>query len=125
MAFRTSREHFEGLVERALRALPAKYRGYFKNLTVMVEDYPTREEAIDLDIPEEELLGMFRGAGYPGKGGFFEVPPPLPDTIVLYQKNIEALCSSEEDLLDEIRITLVHEVGHYFGLSEEDLEKYE
>jgi predicted Zn-dependent protease with MMP-like domain len=49
----------------------------------------------------------------------------LPDEIILFQKNIENICPTEEDLIEEIRLTLVHEVGHYFGLSEEVLRQYE
>jgi len=51
--------------------------------------------------------------------------PLLPDEIVLFQKNIEGICSTEKGLIDEIGLTLVHEVGHYFGLSEEEVRKYE
>ena len=125
MAFRTSRVHFEELVERALRSMPGDFKDYFTNITVIVEDYPTRDEARRVGTERGLLLGLFSGVPYPHKGGFFDLPQPLPDTIVLYQKNIEALCSSEGDLIEEIRMTLVHEVGHYFGLSEEDLERYE
>jgi predicted Zn-dependent protease with MMP-like domain len=62
---------------------------------------------------------------YPRKGGFFDIPYPLPDKIILFQKNIERICSTEKNLVEQIQKTLVHEVGHYFGLSERDLRGYE
>ncbi|MDA8077528.1 MAG: metallopeptidase family protein [Nitrospiraceae bacterium] len=125
MPFRTSREHFEELLEQALESLPEKYTQYFTNITVIVEDYPGSEEAGHVGARREELLGLFTGVPFPHKGGFFDLSPPLPDAIILFQKNIEAICSSERQLIEEIRKTLVHEVGHYFGLSERDLRKYE
>lgn len=125
MPFRVSRERFERLAEQALQALPEEYKEYFDNIAIMVEDYPTREDIGRSATGKDLLLGIFRGVPYPAKGGFFEIPHPLPDKIVLFQKNIENVSSSEEELIEEIRTTLIHEVGHYFGLSEEDLQQYE
>ena len=125
MAFRTNREYFDCLVERALETITKRYFKYFKNIKIIVEDYPTREDVRELNVNKTSLLGLFRGAPYPIKNGFFDIPSPMPDAIVLFQKNIESICSSEKELIREIRKTLVHEVGHYFGLSEEDLRKYE
>jgi predicted Zn-dependent protease with MMP-like domain len=125
MAFRVSREKFGSLVEKALETLPEEYREYFTNITVIVEDYPGREDRERAPSGRELLLGLFSGVPYPGKAGFFDIPHPLPDKITLFQKNIEEICSGEEELVAEIRATLIHEVGHYFGLSEEDLSQYE
>lgn len=121
MAFRVSREDFERLVEDALESLPEEYRTYFTNITVIVEDYPDGEDMRKLNTKKYSLLGLFSGVPYPQKGGFFSVPYPLPDKITLFQKNIESICSSERQLVEQIRKTLVHEVGHYFGLSEKEL----
>jgi predicted Zn-dependent protease with MMP-like domain len=125
MAYRMSRDRFEVLVESALQRIPRRFKKRFGNVSVIVEDRPSNEDAEAVEVPPDELLGLFRGTDYASKGGFFDIPPPLPDTIVLYQKNLEEICTSEEDLIDEIRATIVHEVGHYFGLSEEELEQYE
>ena len=125
MPFRTSKAHFEQLAERALENLPEEFKKHFTNITISVEDYPARFEADALEVRQDELLGLFRGVEYPQKGGFFEMPTSLPDEIILFQKNIESICSTERDLLEEIRLTLVHEVGHYFGLTEEELRRYE
>ena len=125
MAYKTSRERFEELVEKAVETLPEEYIKYFSNITITVEDYPGPEDTKRLNRGGGLLLGLFSGVPYPHKGGFFDIPYPLPDKIVLFQKNIEKISSSEKELIEEIQKTLVHEVGHYFGLSERDLRKYE
>ncbi len=125
MAYSTTTEHFTSLARKALETLPAKFRQLMENVSIVVEDYPSREDAREAGVPRGELLGLFAGVAHAGHGLFFDLPSSLPDRIILYQKNIEAVCSSEDDLVDEIRVTLLHEVGHYFGLSEEELEQYE
>lgn len=125
MSFRVSREHFESLAEEALETLPERYRKYFENITIIVEDHPVSEDVTRLKSKRELLLGVFSGVPYPDKKGFFNIPYPLPDKIILFQKNIEDLCSSEKDLIEQIQKTLIHEVGHYFGLSERELRRYE
>lgn len=106
-------------------ALPDEFTRYFTNIAVVVEEYPTEEDARLTGTARRDLLGLFRGAAHQERGGFFDFPLPLPDEIILFRKNIQRICSSKRELVEEIRMTLVHEVGHYFGLSEEDLEKYE
>lgn len=125
MAYKTTRERFEELVEKAVETLPQEYTKYFGNITIIVEDYPGPEDMKRLNRGGGLLLGLFSGVPYPHKGGFFDIPYALPDKIILFQRNIEKICSSEKDLIEEIQKTLVHEVGHYFGLSERDLRKYE
>lgn len=125
MAFSIRRERFEQLAEEALRALPEEFRLRFENISIIVEDRPTKEDTRSTGAPADQLLGLFRGVAYPDRGGFFDIPPPLPNEIILFQKNIERICFTEEELVEEIRLTLVHEVGHYFGMSEEDLAEYE
>ena len=125
MTFRASREHFERLVEKALETLPEEYRRYFTNITIIIEDYSGSGDAKRLNSKKDLLLGLFSGVPYPKKGGFFDIPYPLPDKIILFQKNIENICSTEKELIKQIQETFIHEVGHYFGLSERDLRKYE
>lgn len=125
MTFRASREHFERLVEKALETLPEEYKRYLTDITIIIEDYPSSEDARLLNSKKELLLGLFSGVPYSEKGGFFDIPYPLPNEIILFQKNIENICSTEKELIEQIQKTLIHEVGHYFGLSERDLRKYE
>ena len=125
MTFSASKEHFERLVEKALETLPEEYRRYFTNITIIIEDYPGSGDAKRLNSKKDLLLGLFSGVPYHKKGGFFDIPYPLPDKIILFQKNIENICSTEKELIKQIQETFIHEVGHYFGLSERDLRKYE
>ena len=125
MPYTTSKRHFEELAGEALRGIPANYHKFFKNIVVIVEDFPDGTLAKEMGIPRNSLLGLFRGQSQGDKDAFFTIPSPYPDTIYLYQKNIEAACESEKELKEEIRMTILHEVGHYFGLSEDDLEKLE
>ncbi|MDP2277960.1 MAG: metallopeptidase family protein [Nitrospirota bacterium] len=125
MSFRVNRERFRELAESALERLPEEYRKYFMNITISVEDYPCREDAERLNLKRNCLLGLYSGVPHTDKEGFFTIPYPLPDRIILYQRNIEDICSTEEELVEQIWKTLIHEVGHYFGLSEKDMGKYE
>lgn len=125
MAYSTTRKHFEELAEQAVEELPEKFKKRFDNIVISIEDLPDAEDTDTLGSGRKSLLGIFRGTGYPNRGGFFEIPSSLPDEIILFQKNIERACFSEEELIEEIRLTLIHEVGHYFGMSEEDLKKYD
>jgi len=124
MAYRISREHFLLLAERALRELPDEFSDNLTNITIQVEDYPTAEDIRATGVRRGHLLGLFRGIEYSRKGGFFDMPQSLPDRIVLFQRNIEDICSTEEELIEEIRTTFFHEVGHYFGIDEDGLRGY-
>ena len=140
-----TRERFKRLVEEALEALPEKFARLVKNVAVVVEDEPSRDTAqrpaaagsgqaalsgqpaesgkasSKHEDAEEEGLLMGEYIGVPlTERGAWEAPPP--DKIVLYQKNIEAACESEEEIREEVRLTVLHELGHYFGMDEEQLE---
>jgi predicted Zn-dependent protease with MMP-like domain len=123
MPYHIIKSDFDSLVEKAVENLPEEFKNYFSNITIMIEDYPSGEDK-KLTRSKGLLLGLFRGVPYTRKGGFFNIPHPLPDTIILFQKNIESLCSSEKELIEQITKTLIHEVGHYFGFSEKDLRKH-
>ena len=107
------REKFEELVEQALAALPEIFRQKLTNVAVFVEDYQPHEAD-----NKTLLLGLFHGVPRTEKSVFMTTPP---DEIFLYQKNIEAVCSTDQQIRREIRRTLLHELGHYFGLNENEL----
>lgn len=109
------RKRFERLVEQALGRLPEIFRRKLTNVAIIVEDLPPREAE-----PDTLLLGLFHGVPRTEKSTFYATPP---DHIYLYQKNIEAVCSSDEEIRRQVRDTLLHELGHYFGLSEDELRK--
>ena len=125
MTYRISREHFVSLAEQALTDLPAEFSNYLTNITIHVEDYPTDEDSRITGVQRGDLLGLFRGIEYPQKEGIFDVAQSLPDRIVLFQRNIEDICFSEDEIGEEIWLTLFHEIGHYFGMTEEELRRYE
>ena len=78
-----------------------------------------------IELKEKSPARALQRSSPYGQGRIFTIPYPLPDRIILYQRNIEDICSTEEELVEQIWKTLIHEVGHYFGLSEKDMGKYE
>lgn len=115
---------FEEYIHRALAMLPDEFRERMDNIAISVEPYPTREDLQSVGVSNKRhLLGIFRGIPFNSVSPFYS-GPVMPSEIVLFQKNIEAIAETEQDLINEIRITLLHEIGHYFGMSDEDLERY-
>ncbi len=114
MKQKLSREEFDGLVEEAVARLPRVFREKLSNVAIEVADRPPGGEQ-----GADSLMGVFQGIPATEKSVFQAAGP---DRVVLYQRNIEAACRTRQELVREIRLTLLHELGHYFGLSEEELE---
>jgi predicted Zn-dependent protease with MMP-like domain len=114
------REHFVKVVEEALDSLPQEFRRRIQNVAVLVEDVPPNQPSPQAGQQRRLLLGVFHGVPTTKKS-IFNLPSG-PDHIVLYQKNIEAVCSSEAEVRKQIRLTVIHELGHYFGLDENQLK---
>jgi predicted Zn-dependent protease with MMP-like domain/Flp pilus assembly protein TadD len=115
-----SQKEFDAAVEEALARIPEKVRSYLANVAITVEDLPAEDELRASDPPlSPTILGMFRGPAY-GRGGA-DPWTHLPSAIVLFQKNLERFARTREELADEIGVTLVHEVGHFLGLDEDEL----
>ena len=114
------REHFVKVIEEALDSLPQEFRSRIRNVAVLVEDLPPNQLSPQSGQQKRLLLGVFHGVPTTKKG-IFDLPTG-PDHIVLYQKNIEAVCSNDAEVCEQIRLTVIHELGHYFGLDEEQLE---
>ena len=109
------RARFEQLVEASLAEIPKKFRKLIDNVTVMVED----------DCPPgTSLLGLYHGVPFPHRspGSYGNYPP---DVIVIYQRPIEGISRTDEDIKDNVRDTVLHEIGHYFGLGEAELREIE
>ena len=115
-----NREHFTTVVEETLDSLPEEFRSRMRNVAVLVEDVPPNQPLPKSGQRRRLLLGVFHGVPTTKKSVFNL--PSGPDHIVLYQKNIEAVCSSEIEVREQIRLTVIHELGHYFGLDEEQLK---
>ncbi len=113
------RAKFEKLVEGALAELPERYRELLENVVILVQDYPKGQKRGEAADDEDLLMGEFVGVPRTEKSVF---EPGMPDQVFLYQKNIEAVCETEEEIREEVRLTLLHELGHYFGLEEDELE---
>ena len=112
-----TREQFTKVVEEVLDSLPLEFRKRIHNVAVLVEDLPRGQSA-----PQSGklLLGLFHGVPTTRKS-VFDLSTG-PDYVMLYQKNIEAVCSTEAELRQQIRLTVIHELGHYFGMDEEQLK---
>ena len=113
------REHFVKVVEETptrSRRIPQPNR----NVAILVEDTPPHQPSPQSGQQRRLLLGLFHGVPTT-KMSIFDLATG-PDHIVLYQKNIEAVCSSETEVREQIRLTVMHELGHYFGLDESQLK---
>lgn len=122
-----TREHFIRLSEEVLESLPIEFRERIHNLAVFVEDRPRLSKTSRRATgkrgpgqPRQLVLGVYQGRPATQRS-VFDLPTG-PDRIVLYQKNIEAVCSSEAEIRHEIRQTVLHELGHYFGMDEDQLK---
>ena len=119
-----TRARFEGLVAEALATIPARFRDAISNLAIVVEDEPPRDLLEELEVePADTLLGLYQGT--PLTERHWDHGNTLPDRILLFQGPIERESDDEDDLVVAVGETLIHEVGHYFGLSEEEIEMIE
>lgn len=118
------REQFDALVAEALRTIPRRFRKAMANLAVVVEDEPSRQLLREMAIePPDTLLGLYQGT--PLTERRWDYGNALPDRILIFQGPHERDAEDEDDLVVAIGETLIHEIGHYFGLSEEEIEEIE
>jgi len=116
------RQEFERLVAEALDALPRRFRKYMRNIAVVVEATPSRELLEEMELwPDHTLLGLYQGVPLTERGhGYGNV---LPDQITIFQQPIEDLYDTPEEIKAAVRETVIHEVGHYFGLDDERIDE--
>ncbi len=118
------RAAFTRLVAEAVRLIPARFRREIKNLALVVEEEPSPELLAEMEIePPDSLYGLYQGT--PLTERTWGWGNTLPDRITIYQRPIEEDCDDEDEMRAVIGETLIHEVGHYFGLSEEEIEEIE
>jgi len=115
-----SADEFGKLVDQALAEIPPPLQRYLNNVTVEVQAMPGGDDLAEMGIDDPtELLGLYHGTPLTERG--LEIPDALPDRITIYQENIERICRSRKEIVEEIRVTVLHEIGHHFGLDEDDL----
>ena len=116
------RKQFEQVIGEVMDRLPDRFREAVQNLSVIVEDEPTPDLLSELEQdPDEPLLGLYLGTPLPER--IFGEDPVLPDQILIFRGPLERMCSDGEELREQIRVTLLHELAHYFGIEEERLEE--
>jgi predicted Zn-dependent protease with MMP-like domain len=113
MPVRMDRERFEELVGDALDAVPAELLDLLENVVILVEDDPPPEDP--------DLLGVYEGHALTERG--WDYSGVLPDRIVIYRNPILAICDSDDDVVDEVSVTVVHEIAHHFGIDDRRLHE--
>lgn len=115
------REEFETIAQEAFERLPAAFKDRVDNVQIVVEDYPSEEIRRSVRAGKYSLLGLYQGIPLPHRNTWYGATPTVPDTIYLFQKNIEAQSRNEEELRRRIMEVLFHELGHYFGMNEREV----
>ena len=112
-------ERFRKLVGEAIDSIPSEFGKKLNNVAVVVEDSPTPQQLRKLGLPSWALLfGLYEGIPQTKRGSYFGV---LPDKITIFKNSIERVARSEEEIRAQVRATVIHEIGHHFGLSDKDL----
>ncbi len=111
---------FNKLVSEALDSLPKEFAQKLNNVSVTVEDSPTPEQLRSLRLPSWALLfGLYQGIPQPKRGNYYS---NIPDKITIFKNSIEKIAKSDDEIKAQVRQTVIHEIGHHFGLSDEELE---
>lgn len=119
-----TRSEFEHLVRDALALIPRAFRERFENVEIVVEDAPSLELLAEMGYePGETLFGLYHGTPLTERG--WAHGNALPDRIVIYQRSLEDAFDDADEMFEEVCLTLIHEAGHYFGLSEDEIEAIE
>jgi predicted Zn-dependent protease with MMP-like domain len=117
-----SKAHFASLVERALAGLPQPFARVLEEVPVEIRDRPTRRQLREQGLDEDELLlGLY--IGHPLTERSVEDSGRFPDVIYIFQEDVELCSDSEAELVREVRTTVLHEIGHHFGMDEEELDR--
>jgi predicted Zn-dependent protease with MMP-like domain len=119
------REDFESAVAEALDHLPPEFAELMSNISIQVREVPDEEtlSELDLDPRVDTLYGLYTGVPLDQRGGWYG--NVLPDVIVLYRQSLLADCSTRGELVRQIQLTLLHEIGHHFGLSDDEMHAWE
>lgn len=122
MPIRLNEDEFDDLVRQALDSLPEEFLQYMENISVEVRPLPSPRQELKNKKRRSLLLGLYVGVPLTKKS--VEAPLDWPEHIYIFQRNIEAVCDNREEIVEQVRKTVLHEVGHHFGMSEKDLRKW-
>ena len=117
------RELFEEIAQRAYDSLPSFFKRKIENVQIVVEDYPSDDALLRSKASRLNLLGLYQGVPLLHRGTSYGMYPVAPDKITLYQKNIERVCRNEAEIEHRIVEVLFHELGHYFGMNEQEVRR--
>jgi predicted Zn-dependent protease with MMP-like domain len=122
MSYHVSKAEFAEIVEAALEELPEPFAAHLEQMVVEIRDLPSASQNRKVGISKDNLLlGLYEGVPMTLKS--VEHSGTLPARIYIFQRNLERVCDSQPELSEQIRKTVLHEIGHYFGMSEEDLDE--
>ncbi len=112
---------FEKLVRQAINEIPAGLTQFLNNVDILVDARPSSDQLVGSGIEKDQiLLGLYEGLPLTEREDYGNV---LPDVITIFQEGIEGCCDTPEEILSEVRETVVHEIAHHFGISDERLEE--
>ena len=124
MAYHVSKVEFEQLVEQALAELPAQFARHLEEVPVQIMMRPPRRLLRSLGLADNELLlGLYQGASLLTRSETEGRGSPMPNHILIFQEDIELVSNSVDDVVREVRTTVLHEIGHHFGMDEQDLDR--
>ncbi|NTW16866.1 MAG: metallopeptidase family protein [Syntrophaceae bacterium] len=111
---------FDRVVKRAIKRIPSEIRHHLRNILISVQKRPSKDVLEEVGLSyNEPLLGLYSGVSLKDRSSIS--PPMYPDTIILFQEPLEKMCDTVEELEEQIEITVVHEIAHFIGISEERL----
>jgi predicted Zn-dependent protease with MMP-like domain len=118
-------DEFEAVVAEALDGLPLEFAELMSNVSIQVRETPDIEtlRSLDLDPRHHTLFGLYSGVPLDARGGWYG--NVLPDVIVLYRRSLLDACPTRTKLIHQIQLTLLHEIGHHFGLSDDEMDAWE
>ncbi len=118
------KERFEMLVEEVFEELPDEFKSRIENVHVVVEDLPDEYDLKGVHVRNPySLLGLYTGIPLNKRGPDYGVRPVIPDRIKLFRQNIERDCRDEKEIQERIKEVLIHEVAHYFGMTDREIRK--
>lgn len=117
------KESFEKIVEEGIKRIPQEFRNRMDNVVIIVEDNPSAEQVKKIKMRKNQVLfGLYEGVPKTKRIGYGQV---VPDKITIFKNQIESISTSEEEIKEIVKDTVWHEIGHFFGMSEEQVREAE